>query len=293
MYKTCRLCGSKFIAKSNRSIHCPDCLHLWPRPCICGCGKMAMSGKSLHAIGCVNARKSIFCSNCGKEFTSGSGNSYLCDSCKTKTCKYPGCNAPILLQSTHCYKHSPKMLIEHKCKKCGKLFKGHSRAQYCKECWKPHPCACGCGKMVKKPWNIYFACHSPEARAKCSHNYHAYGRKTTSIELLLYNALDKRSFKLSGQGQVDYGQPISSDIICKSAKLIVQVDGCFWHKCDCQGDRFTKEQRRDCRIHDKRMNKIVESEGWTVLRFWEHELYNDLDKVVKIISNKRIALLQI
>lgn len=64
------------------------------------------------------------------------------------------------------------------------------------------------------------------------------------------------------------------------AKVVVFVDGCFWH--DCQRCKFKpssnvkywKEKFARNRIRDKHVNRTLEVRGWRVIRIWEHELRN-------------------
>lgn len=79
--------------------------------------------------------------------------------------------------------------------------------------------------------------------------------------------------KLTGQRLV--GAP---DLIFARVKIAVFVDGCFWHGCP---EHYTlPEDNRDFwkakldrnRTRDAKVNRDLEAKGWTVLRFWEHDL---------------------
>ncbi len=84
----------------------------------------------------------------------------------------------------------------------------------------------------------------------------------------------------------------SPDIVFKRARLAIFLDGCFWHGCRrCRSipetnrafwmDKIQKNRKRD-----KRAQRVLREEGWEVLRIWEHELRNDLDKCMKRIASK-------
>lgn len=74
------------------------------------------------------------------------------------------------------------------------------------------------------------------------------------------------------------------DIVFRKKKLAVFVDGCFWHKCPkC----FTKPannktfwiEKIDSNVkRDKKVNTLLNNSGWTVIRIWEHEIKNNLNK---------------
>lgn len=83
--------------------------------------------------------------------------------------------------------------------------------------------------------------------------------------------------------------PGKPDIVFRKYKLAVFIDGCFWHKCPkC----FISPETRKKFWHDKiksnverdnKINRILEKDGWTVVRFWEHDVRKRPDKCVKKI----------
>ncbi|WP_225654221.1 very short patch repair endonuclease [Streptomyces pseudogriseolus] len=72
------------------------------------------------------------------------------------------------------------------------------------------------------------------------------------------------------------------DIAFPKAKVAVFLDGCFWHGCP-QHATSPKANAEWWRTKlDKNMARDAETtehlirEGWTVLRFWEHEPVGDV-----------------
>lgn len=67
------------------------------------------------------------------------------------------------------------------------------------------------------------------------------------------------------------------DIAFTRVRLAVLIDGCFWHGCPehATSPKANAEwwrQKLDRNIErDQETNAQLRSEGWTVLRFWEHE----------------------
>lgn len=68
-----------------------------------------------------------------------------------------------------------------------------------------------------------------------------------------------------------------ADITFTRAKVVVFVDGCFWHGCpqhyvapkahpEYWGPKIAANRARDVETTQR-----LQAEGWTVLRFWEHE----------------------
>ncbi len=84
-----------------------------------------------------------------------------------------------------------------------------------------------------------------------------------------------------------YGKP---DINIVGAKIVVFVDGCFWHGCPEHGslpktnpefwaDKLEKNKKRG-----KRVNRTRKADGWKVLRFWEYQIKSDLKTCANIIE---------
>lgn len=76
--------------------------------------------------------------------------------------------------------------------------------------------------------------------------------------------------------------PGKPDLIFVTAKVAVFVDGCFWHGCPLHGrvphtnqsfwvKKFTGNIARDLAVQS-----ALQAKGWLVLRFWEHEVGQDL-----------------
>ncbi|MFF9767456.1 very short patch repair endonuclease [Streptomyces sp. NPDC014636] len=67
------------------------------------------------------------------------------------------------------------------------------------------------------------------------------------------------------------------DIVFVKPKIAVFVDGCFWHGCPEHATQPKTNAEWWRAKQDKNMARDAEAtehltaEGWTVLRFWEHE----------------------
>ena len=101
------------------------------------------------------------------------------------------------------------------------------------------------------------------------------GRGNKNTELALVNLF--RRHKITGWRRHPkiFGKP---DFVFPKFKLVVFVDGCFWHGCPKHAtkpatnrtfwrNKFARNQARD-RI----VNRTLRQLGWTVLRIWQHEL---------------------
>ena len=74
------------------------------------------------------------------------------------------------------------------------------------------------------------------------------------------------------------------DLYLPKARIAVFVDGCFWHKCPkCFIRPKSKNKYWDSKIknnikRDKKINSSLKKQGVLVVRFWEHEIKEDIYK---------------
>lgn len=81
------------------------------------------------------------------------------------------------------------------------------------------------------------------------------------------------------------------DIVFTKRKLAVFIDGCFWHQCPQHGtvprsnvDYWAPKLARNV-ARDAEVSAALESDGWTVLRFWEHAPDEDVvDAIIHTVS---------
>lgn len=110
----------------------------------------------------------------------------------------------------------------------------------------------------------------------------ARNRGRTRPERSLARALWCRGFRyLSGDGYAGrFGKklPGNPDIVFTRARLVVFVDGCFWHGCRKCG-RVPKSNRgfwkKKFAINlkrDRAVSGILRREGWAVIRVPEHDI---------------------
>jgi DNA mismatch endonuclease (patch repair protein) len=98
--------------------------------------------------------------------------------------------------------------------------------------------------------------------------------RNSGPELVLRKSLHRLGMRYALHGADLPGRP---DIVFRSARLAVFVDGCFWHFCPrhCVLPRHNHEwwfqklsaNRRRDRIKDKDLAEI----GWVAIHVWEHQ----------------------
>lgn len=128
--------------------------------------------------------------------------------------------------------------------------------------------------------------HTPEQRRK---NMQAVKNKDSQIEILLRKELWKLGLRYQKNRTDIFGKP---DIVFKGKKIAIFCDSEFWHGYNWE------ERKKDFKSHqefwipkiernmerDIEVTNKLESEGWTVLRFWGNEIKNETEKCANIIE---------
>ena len=128
--------------------------------------------------------------------------------------------------------------------------------------------------------------HTPEQRRK---NMQAVKNKDSQIELLLRKELWARGLRYRKNVNRIYGKP---DIVFIGKKVAVFCDSEFWHGYNWE------ERKKDFKSHqefwipkiernmerDAEVTAKLESEGWTVLRFWGNEIKKNTAQCADIIE---------
>ena len=134
--------------------------------------------------------------------------------------------------------------------------------------------------------------HTPEQRRK---NMQAVKNKDSKIEVLLRKELWNRGIRYRKNVNRIYGKP---DIAFIGKKIAVFCDSEFWHGFDWE------ERKKDFKSHqefwipkiernmqrDIEVNEKLQSEGWTVLRFWGKDIKKNTaqcaDQIEKVVRSK-------
>ena len=111
------------------------------------------------------------------------------------------------------------------------------------------------------------------SRSKLMSRVHSRGNRVT--EIILAQLLRRNRIVGWRRHQPIFGVP---DFIFRKHHLVLFVDGCFWHGCPKHKtkpknnsvhwlEKFARNKRRD-----RLVTRTLRSQGWRVLRIWEHEL---------------------
>lgn len=115
------------------------------------------------------------------------------------------------------------------------------------------------------------------------------GRDTVP-EVRLRSALHARGMRFRKNLQIRTpSQLVRPDVVFTRARVAVFMDGCFWHACPEHGtspaanaEYWRSKLQRNIE-RDRTTNIALVSDGWKVLRLWEHEVYFALDDAVERI----------
>ena len=123
-------------------------------------------------------------------------------------------------------------------------------------------------------------------REQRKYNMSRIRSKNTGPEVKLRKLLFARGIR---GYRIHYNLPGKPDIVFTKKKIVVFIDGCFWHKCPvCFQEPETRKDFWMKKIQSNvdraiKVNQQLESEGWTVIRIWEHEIRKEPEKAVQKI----------
>ena len=128
-----------------------------------------------------------------------------------------------------------------------------------------------------------------KTKEQISYNMQQVKNKDSKIEVLLRKELWSRGIRYRKNVNRIYGKP---DIVFIGKKIAVFCDSEFWHGYNWE------ERKKDFKSHqefwipkiernmerDAEVTATLESEGWTVLRFWGNEIKKNTAQCADIIE---------
>lgn len=83
-------------------------------------------------------------------------------------------------------------------------------------------------------------------------------------------------------------KPIENFVQCDifiAPNIVIFVDGCYWHGCEqCSDKNKMSSWIRGRKTADLLITQRLVNVGYVVLRFWEHEIHENLEECVEKIS---------
>lgn len=121
-------------------------------------------------------------------------------------------------------------------------------------------------------------------------------QKDTQAEVSLRKELFRRGLRYRKNVTKLPGRP---DIVFGSVRLVVFVDGDFWHGREWRrrghqriedafkmNTDFWKKKIEGNARRDKENTKKLEQDGWVVMRFWAADVESGLNGVADLVENK-------
>lgn len=126
---------------------------------------------------------------------------------------------------------------------------------------------------------------SPEQRSELMSRIRG---KDTGPELALRRAVWAMGLRYRLHFRINRFRP---DLVFTKTHVAIFVDGCFWHCCPLHGVKpkgnaiFWKNKLERNVQRDKDANRELAANGWTVMRFWEHEIEKDVQECARMIAD--------
>lgn len=124
-----------------------------------------------------------------------------------------------------------------------------------------------------------------ETRSKAMSAVKGKGNKTTEVRFRLALVRSGISgWKMHASGII--GKP---DFYFPEQKLVIFIDGCFWHGCPKCGHipksntKYWREKISRNKKRDKSVTRKLRYRNYKVIRIWEHELKGSISRRVREI----------
>lgn len=117
--------------------------------------------------------------------------------------------------------------------------------------------------------------------------------RDTLPERLLRSELHRRGLRFRKDARPEKSIRRTVDVLFPRAKVVVLVDGCFWHGCP---EHYVPPKTRAAfwqakidgnRSRDIETTKTLTDLGWTVVRLWEHKpVVEAADLVERVVRSR-------
>ncbi|PKN86853.1 MAG: very short patch repair endonuclease [Deltaproteobacteria bacterium HGW-Deltaproteobacteria-1] len=110
--------------------------------------------------------------------------------------------------------------------------------------------------------------------------------KDTGLEVQVRSELHKKGMRYRKHVKELPGKP---DIVFCKARVVVFIDGDFWHgyrypTWENKLSNFWKKKISKTRERDTRNATILRKMGWTVIRLWQHNIKSDFEGCIARIA---------
>jgi len=111
--------------------------------------------------------------------------------------------------------------------------------------------------------------------------------RNTKIDLKMKKILSRQKFKFQMYPKM-YGNP---DFIIKRKRIAIFCDGDFWHGYNYEikkkpAKKFWRDKIEQNMNRDRKVSRKLRREGWSVLRFWEHDIEKNPEMCIRKLKRK-------
>ena len=109
----------------------------------------------------------------------------------------------------------------------------------------------------------------------------------TSIDRKMKTILSDLNYRYNMYPKM-FGNP---DFIIKRKKIAIFCDGDFWHGYKYEekkkpAKKFWCDKIQNNMSRDKKVSRKLRSDGWSVLRFWEHDIEKNQELCIRKLKRK-------
>ena len=116
-------------------------------------------------------------------------------------------------------------------------------------------------------------------------------RRETSVEIAIRRRLHALGYRYRVDHRLERSLRCRGDIVFTRRRVVVFVDGCFWHGCPIHATEpknnaeWWREKLAANVARDGRNRQALIDLGWTVVQIWEHEDPKDaVDRIASVLD---------
>lgn len=116
-------------------------------------------------------------------------------------------------------------------------------------------------------------------------------RRDTALEVGVRSRLHALGYRFRVDYRPDASLRTRGDIVFTRRKVVVFIDGCFWHGCPWHATepknnaQWWREKLAANVARDRRADQLLRDLGWAVIRVWEHEpLESAVASIVRVLG---------
>lgn len=121
--------------------------------------------------------------------------------------------------------------------------------------------------------------------------------RDTRPEIRLRSALHRLGLRFRVDARPLLGVRRRADVVFRSVRVAVFLDGCFWHGCDVHcvwpkaNAKWWREKIERNRRRDVDTDRRLTEAGWTSIRVWEHDPVDvAASRIEKLVRRRKASL---